>query len=62
MTIAVRNRNTNEVITKVNTNDWAKMFVNYIDGYRREYTNAVVEVYYTEEVKGNPVSKYNAFH
>lgn len=62
MTIAVRNRNTNEVITKVNTNDWAKMFVNYIDGYRREYTNAVVEVYYTEEVKGNPVSKYNTFH
>lgn len=62
MTIAVRNRNTNEVITKVNTNDWAKMFVNYIDGYRREYTNAVVEVYYTEEVKGNPVSTYNTFH
>ena len=62
MTIAVRNRNTNEVITKVNTNDWAKMFVNYIDSYRREYTNAVVEVYYTEEVKGNPVSKYNTFH
>lgn len=62
MTIAVRNRNTNEVITKVNTNDWAKMFVNYIDDYRREYTNAVVEVYYTEEVKGNPVSKFNTFH
>lgn len=62
MTIAVRNKNTNEIITKVNTNDWAKMFVNYIDGYRREYTNAVVEVYYTEEVKGNPVSKYNTFH
>jgi hypothetical protein len=62
MTIAVRNRNTNEIVTKVNTNDWAKMFVNYIDGYRREYTNAVVEVYYTEEVKGNPVSKYNTFH
>lgn len=62
MTIAVRNRNTNKIVTKVNTNDWAKMFVNYIDGYRREYTNAVVEVYYTEEVKGNPVSKYNTFH
>ena len=62
MTIAVRNRNTNEIVTKVNTNDWAKMFVNYIDGYRREYTNAVVEVYYTEEVKGNPISKYNTFH
>ena len=62
MTIAVRNKNTNEVITKVNTNDWAKMFVNYIDDYRREYTNAVVEVYYTEEVKGNPVSKFNTFH
>lgn len=62
MTIAVRNRNTNEVITKVNTNDWAKMFVTYIDDYRREYTNAVVEVYYTEEVKGNPVSKFNTFH
>lgn len=62
MTIAVRNRNTNEIITKANTNDWSKMFVNYIDGYRREYTNAVVEVYYTEEVKGNPVSKYNTFH
>lgn len=62
MTITVRNRNTNEIVTKVNTNDWAKMFVNYIDGYRREYTNAVVEVYYTEEVKGNPVSKYNTFH
>ena len=62
MTIAVRNRNTNEIITKVNTNDWAKMFINYIDGYRREYTNAVVEVYYTEEVKGNPVSTYNTFN
>ena len=62
MTIAVRNRNTNEIITKVNTNDWAKMFVTYIDDYRREYTNAVVEVYYTEEVKGNPVSKFNTFH
>lgn len=62
MTVAVRDRNTNEIVTKVNTNDWAKMFVNYIDGYRREYTNAVVEVYYTEEVKGNPVSKYNTFH
>ena len=34
----------------------------YIDDYRREYTNAVVEVYYTEEVKGNPVSKFNTFH
>ena len=62
MTVAVRDKNTNEIITKVNTNDWAKMFVNYIDGYRREYTNAIVEVYYTEEVKGNPVSKYNTFH
>lgn len=62
MTIAVRNRNTNEIITKVNTNDWAKMFINYVDNYRREYTNATVEVYYTEEVKGNPVSKYNTFH
>lgn len=62
MTIAVRNKNTNEIITKVNTNDWAKMFVTYVDGYRREYTNAVVEVYYTEEVKGNPVSKFNTFH
>lgn len=62
MTIAVRNRNTNEIITKVNTNDWAKMFVSYIDSYRREYTNAVVEVYYTEEVKGNPVSTYSTFH
>ena len=62
MTIAVRNKNTNEVITKVNTNDWAKMFVTYIDGYRRKYTNAVVEVYYTEEVKGKPVSTYNTFH
>ena len=62
MTVAVRNKNTNEIITKVNTNDWAKMFVNYIDGYRREYTNAVVEVYYTEKVTGNPVSKYNTFH
>ena len=62
MTIAVRNKNTNEIITKVNTNDWAKMFVTYIDDYRREYTNAVVEVYYTEEVKGNPVSKFNTFH
>lgn len=62
MTIAVRDRNTNEIITKVNTNDWAKMFVNYIDGYRKEYTNATVEVYYTEEAKGNPVSKYNTFH
>ena len=62
MTIAVRNKNTNEVITKVNTSDWAKMFVTYIDGYRRKYTNAVVEVYYTEEVKGKPVSTYNTFH
>ena len=62
MTIAVRNKNTNEVITKVNTNDWAKMFVTYIDGYRRKYTNAIVEVYYTEEVKGKPVSTYNTFH
>lgn len=62
MTIAVRNKNTNEIIAKVNTNDWAKMFVTYIDDYRREYTNAVVEVYYTEEVKGNPVSKFNTFH
>ena len=62
MTIAVRNKNTNEILTKVNTNDWAKMFVTYIDDYRREYTNAVVEVYYTEEVKGNPVSKFNTFH
>ena len=62
MTIAVRNKNTNEIITKVNTNDWAKMFVTYVDDYRREYTNAVVEVYYTEEVKGNPVSKFNTFH
>ena len=62
MTIAVRNKNTNEVITKVNTNDWTKMFVTYIDGYRRKYTNAVVEVYYTEEVKGKPISTYNTFH
>ena len=62
MTIAVRDRNTNEVITKVNTNNWAEMFTRLIEGYRRKYTNAIVEVYYTEEVKGNPVSRYNTFH
>lgn len=62
MTIAVRDRNTNEIITKANTNNWAEMFTRHIEGYRRKYTNAIVEVYYTEEVKGNPVSRYNTFH
>ena len=62
MTIAVRDRNTNKVITKANTNNWAEMFTHHIEGYRRKYTNAIVEVYYTEEVKGNPVSRYNTFH
>ena len=62
MTIAVRDKNTNKIITKANTNDWSKMYVVYIDGYRREYTNATIEVYYGENINGNPTSKYNTFH
>lgn len=61
MTIVVRDKNTNKIIAQANTNDWAEMYVRYIDQYRRKYNNAVVEVYYTKEIKGNPVSKYNTF-
>ena len=61
MTIAVRDNKTNKVIAKANTNEWSKMYVVYVDGYRRKYTDATVEIYYTEEIKGNPVSKYNTF-
>ena len=61
MTIAVRDKNTNKIIAQANTNDWAEMYVTYISDYRRKYNNAVVEIYYTKEIKGNPVSKYNTF-
>lgn len=62
MTIAVRDKNTNKVITKANTNDWSQMYVTYIDEYRRKYTNATIEVYYGKDISGKPTSKYNTFH
>ena len=62
MTIAVRDKNTNKIIAQANTNDWAKMYVVYISGYRRQYNNATIEVYYSNDINGNPVSKYNSFH
>ena len=61
MTIAVRDKNTNKIIAQANTNDWAEMYIRYIDQYRRNYTNATVEVYYSNNIDGNPVSKYNTF-
>ena len=61
MTVQVRDNNTNTIITKVNTNDWAKMFVTYIDSFRREYTNATIEVFYGEP-NNKPVSTYRTFH
>ena len=62
MTITVRDNITNQIITKANTNDWAAMYVRYIDHYRRDYNNATIEVYYSNDINGNPVSKYNSFH
>ena len=61
MTITVRDKNTNKIIAQANTNDWAEMYIRYIDQYRRNYTNATVEVYYSNNIDGNPVSKYNTF-
>lgn len=61
MTVQVRDNRTNNVITKVTTNDWAKMFVTYIDGFRRDYLNATIEVFYGEP-NDKPVSTYRTFH
>ena len=61
MTVQVRDNKTNNIITTTTTNDWAKMFVNVIDGFRREYTNAKVEVFYGQP-NGTPVSTYPTYH
>jgi hypothetical protein len=61
MTIAVRDNRTNEIVTRASTNDWAAMYVRYIDQYRRNYSNATIEVYYSNDINGNPVSKWNTF-
>ena len=61
MTIQVRDRKTNNIMAVEKTNDFAKMFVCIIDDFRRNYTNAVVEVFYGEP-NNNPVSTFPTFH
>ena len=61
MTVQVREKNTNKVVATTTTNDWAQMFVGVIDVYRREYTNATVEVFYGK-ANGTPVSTYPTYH
>lgn len=61
MTIQVRDNKTNTIIKQNKTNDWSHMYVKYINGYRREYTNATIEVFYGEP-KGNPTTTYKTFH
>lgn len=63
MLIRVVDNNTKEVLAQANTNKFAEAMVHYIDGYRRKYTDAKVEWYYSETAEGNkPVSTYKTFH
>ena len=62
MFVQVVDNNTNKVLAKANTNDWAKMMVHYIDGYRRQFTNATIEWYYGETAEGKPTTTYKTFH
>lgn len=63
MLIRVVDNNTNTVLNQVNTNDWAQAMVHYIDGFRRQYTNAKVEWYYSETAEGHkPTSTFKTFH
>ena len=61
MTVQVRTKDTNKVITTKTTNNWAEMFVQVIDVFRREYTNATIEVYYGK-ANGTPNSTYSTYH
>lgn len=54
MLIRVVDNNTNKVLAQAKTNDWAKTFITYIDGYRRQYTNATIEWYYGNTAEGTP--------
>ena len=54
MFVQVVDNNTNKVLAKVNTNNWATMMVQYIEVFRKEYTNATVEWYYGETPNGTP--------
>lgn len=63
MLIRVVDNNTNTVLNQANTNNWAKAMVTYIDGFRRKYTNATVEWFYSEVAEGHkPVSTFRTFH
>ena len=63
MLIRVIDNNTKTVLNQANTNDWAKAMITYIDGFRRNYTNATVEWFYSEVAEGNkPTSTYKTFH
>lgn len=52
---------TNKVLETVKTNDWAKMYTKYIDGFRKKYTDATIEVFYGEP-KGKPTTTCKTFH
>jgi len=62
MLIRVVDNNTNKVLAQANTNNWAQAMVHFIDGYRRQYTNATVEWYYGETAEGKPTTTYKTFH
>lgn len=62
MTIKVIDNKTKATIAEAHTNDFTKAMVTYIDKYRKEYTDATIEWYYTDNTKNNkPVSIYKTF-
>ena len=62
MFVQVVENNTNKILAQVNTNNWAKAQIHYIEGYRRTFTNARVEWYYGENACGTPEATYKTFH
>ena len=53
MTLVVRDNNTNTVLNTYKTNEFATMYAKR-DTFRRAYTNATVEVHYSDKVDDKP--------
>lgn len=62
MLIRVVDNDTRTVLNQVHSNDWAKIMVTYIGGFRRQYNNATIEWYYGETAEGHePTTTYKTF-
>lgn len=61
MTLVVRDNNTNKVLNTYKTNEFAIMYGKR-DTFRRMYTNATVEVHYSDEIDDKPTMKDKTYH